>query len=470
MTRRISPFVFVVQIINSIPQRALLIAAFLLPPAAASADHEHKKESPPPTLSLRVDPSHSALGSDASDFYLRIRVKAAELKTERKPLTLALVFDRSGSMDADNKIGYLRKAGHLVADNLTPNDHVAMIAFNDEVHTLVPMHPVVNREYLHHRIDELHAEGYTNISGGLMDGVAEVRKRLDQPGPHHVILLTDGVANRGVWQTAALVNLTRRLTRDEISVTTIGVGIEYNEDLLTRMAQTGGGRYVHVSKPDDIPTAFKRELGAMLAVVAQNAKLKMKLPPGIEVKQVFGWEEPQKPGQLELPLGDVTSGEERVVLVKMHLAGVTAVSAESGLEFTAALTYDDVAAADRKQSVQHVAVQNSNGQSIETPVFAYAQLAEAVDKIALAVTSMDRKAAAEVLQIQRVRYPALKKVAWESREQEFVNKAFMFEHFAKELHELVEHGALHEHSEARAKLQKDLHYRRYLLRHHQHKH
>lgn len=445
-----------------------LSVGLLAPVSAAFADHE-REDAKTSTLSWTLDSSHSAIASGTSDFYVRLRIKAAKVKIERQPLTLALVFDRSGSMDSEDKIGFVRKAGYLVANNLTPKDHMAMIAFNHEVQTLVPLHPVVNREYLHHRIDELHAEGYTNISGGLMDGVAEVKKRLKQPGLHHVILLTDGVANRGVWQPDALVDLTGRLTRNGVTVTTIGVGTEYNESLLARMAQAGGGRYVYVAKPDEIPTALKKELGDLLTVVAQNVKFKMKLPPGVEVRQTFGWEQPQKPGQLELPLGDLTSGDERVVLVKMRFTASTE-SAGAALKIAATLTYDDVAAADRQQTEQQVTVRRSNGGDEETPVLAYAQLVEAVDKIALAVTGMDRKVAAEVVRIQRDQYPQLKKIAWGSRDQEFVNKSFMFEHYARELQELIDQGALHEHSQERAKLQKELHYRRYLMRHHRHQH
>ncbi len=103
-------------------------------------------------------------------------------------------------------------------------------------------------------------------------------------------------------------------------------------------------------------------------------------------------------------------------------------------------------------------------------MLAYAQLVEAVDKIALAVQGMDRKLAAEVLDIRQRNYPALKQIAKESRDQDFFNKAFMFEHYARELQDLVDRGALHEHSAERAKLQKELHYRRYLMEHHDHKH
>lgn len=450
---------------------AATLVALVAVCCSSRADDDQESEIPA-TLTWQVESSHLALPPQETDFYVKIRVKAAKVKTERKPINLSLVFDRSGSMKDENKMDYVRQAGHLVANNLSRDDHVAFVAYNHSVHVLAPMHQVVNREYLHHRIDELHAEGQTNLSAGLLEGCAQLHKRLNEPGLHHVILLTDGLANRGVTNTNSLVNLVRRCTGHSITITTIGVGTEYNERLLSRIAEAGGGRFVHVSEPDKIPTAFEKELGALLAVVAQNAKLEMTLPEGVEVKQVFGRDEPLKPGKLELPLGDLASGEERVLLVKLHCT--TRGTATGAMELTAKLTYDDLAAAHREVSTQSVAIQRTATSTRvalkPNPVLAYAQLVEAVDKIGIAVHSMDRKLAAQVLDIRRRQYPALKQIALDTRDQDFYNKAFMFEHFARELQNLIDRGALHEHSAARAELQKELHYRRYLMDHHEHGH
>ena len=131
-------------------------------------------------VAWQVEPSHLALSQADSNFYLRIRLTAPKTNIQRQPLNLALVFDRSGSMKEDAKIGYLREAGHLVVDNLSQQDHVALVAFNQHVQTLVPLHPAVNREYLHHRIDELFAGGQTNLSGGLLESCAQLHKGLGE--------------------------------------------------------------------------------------------------------------------------------------------------------------------------------------------------------------------------------------------------------------------------------------------------
>ena len=193
----------------------------------------------------------------------------------------------------------------------------------------------------------------------------------------------------------------------------------------------------------------------------------MKLPSGVEAKKVFGWEEPLKPGKLELPLGDFSSGEERVLLVKFKAA-----ASAGPIDLRCALTYDDVAGAHRINAEVSERIPRAKNASAEKtgPVLQYAQIVEAVDKIALAVQGMDRRLAAEVVTIREKQFPSLKKAAWASRDQDFVNKAYMFEHYARELQDLIARGALHEHSKERAKLQKDLHYRRHLMEHHRHRH
>lgn len=451
---------------------ATATSVLVLPAGAAAQDDEEAKV--PSKLDWELQPSHTGLSPDDAELYLRVRIKAPKVVVRgRQPLNLALVFDRSGSMREDSKIGYLRQAAHLVVDNLTRQDYVTMVAYNDQVQLLVPPHPVVNREYLHHRIDELYAQGYTNLSGGLLEGCAQLGKRLEASGLHHAILITDGLANRGLTEPERLVELVQRYYQQGITLTTIGLGTEFNETLLGRMAQAGGGRYAYVAEPDQMPTVFEQEIGALLSVVAQNTKLRIEWPPDIELQRVFGREEPQAAGELEIPLGDLTSGEERVLLIKFATAPGPA--SKEPLQLRAVLSYDDVAEASRVEAEQTVPIQRlADGEESAADdagaVLAYARLAEAVDKIALAVTGMDRRLAAEALQIREQEYPRLKEIATASRDQDFVNKAFMFEHYARELEELIERGDLHEHSETRAKLQKELHYRRYLMEHHRHQH
>lgn len=419
-----------------------------------------------PSVSWMFDASRTSWPERGGNVFLRVRIDTSKAVSKgRVPLNVAFVFDRSSSMNIDIKIGYLIKAGHLAADNLTAQDNAALITFQDEVQTLVPMHRVVNREYLHHRLDEIEADGYTNISAALMEGAAQLDSRLSAPGAHELLLLTDGQPTRGVTDANQLVDMVKRIHDRGITVSTIGVGKEYDETLLTRMAQVGGGRYSYVSQPDQIPSAIRNELGSMLAPAGQNAKLQLELPAGLTVDQVYGREEPITPGKVEIALGDLTTGVDRTLLIRLKSDG----TGDNGT-IRAVLAYDDMATSRREQLPQSLTLQGRVATVQPTEVGEYARLVDAVDKIALAVKSMDRALAADVLKFRQQQFPWLKQTAMKSADQEFVNKAFLFEHFSGELAELIEEGALHDHSEARAALQKDLQYRRYMMEHHAHTH
>ena len=446
---------------------------------AIAQDQGTEKISAPGEILWQAESSHKSLPPPGKTFYVRVRLHAPEIKVkEREPLSLSIVLDRSASMNSDSKIGFVKKAGHLLIDNLTVHDFASIVTYNHNVQILVPMHPVVNREYLHHLIDDLTAIGDTNISGGFLEGCAQMEKRLSQPGQHQVILLTDGQANRGVTDFNSLVALVQRAKQRGIGLTTVGVGTDFNESLLTRMAQAGGGHYVYVANPDQIPTAIGQELGSLLAVSAQNVKLKMTLPAGVEVQQVYGHEEAFQPGILEESLGDLTSGEERRLLIKFRvLQNQSQSSVGIGpISIDAELSYDNLATASRLESSKTITFEPTTSRAIAatqdtmTPVLAYAELVEDVDKIAIAVKSMDQKLATEVLRIRDQQFPALKKIASASLDQDFVNKAYMFEHYSRELGELMETRALHDHSVARAQLQKELHYRQYMNDHHRNDH
>jgi Mg-chelatase subunit ChlD len=445
--------------------RSILIAGFLAPATVTGAEAPNL----PPALHLDVETTHERISESDRTVYLKATVRAADIvRKARQPLNIALVFDRSCSMAEDAKLGYVRKAAHLLVDNLRPEDEVSLTAFGHEVETLAPMHPAVNREYLHHRVDELHAAGWTNLSGGLLEGCKELEKAQGRPGRHHLVLLTDGLANRGVTDPATLTRLVQGCAARGNTITTIGLGAEYDEKLLARMAQAGGGRYVYVKKPEEIPGAMYRELGSLLDVVAQNVHLEVDLPDGVHVEQVFSrLDEPREPAE-SFSLGDLTSGDERVFLLKLEL-GEGVMAAGRSLQLAAHLSYDDIGHGRHDEARGAVTVGRAppgGGSTTVNAVLSYVRLVEALDTIAVAVEGEDKEAADAALVIQRRDFPGFKAAAMRSSDQDFINKAFIFEHYSKELAELVEKGELHEHGEAHAALKKEAHYRRYLLEHH----
>src|SRR6478752_6448249 len=154
---------------------------------------------------------------------------SADAPTQRPPINVALVLDRSGSMSG-TPLAAAREAAARFASFLTGHDRLSIVAFDDQVRTI---------------FGPVQAGGSTNLSGGWLKGRKLVEKDLVE-GTNRVVLLTDGQANVGVIDPAKLVGLAQAGVAKGVSTTCIGFGAGFNEDLLEPMASAGAGNYWYV--------------------------------------------------------------------------------------------------------------------------------------------------------------------------------------------------------------------------------
>jgi Ca-activated chloride channel homolog len=283
---------------------------------------------------------------DRKELYLYIDLKAkkAVKTTERTPLNLSLVLDRSGSMDGD-KIKYAREACKFVVDNLEPTDNLSIVIYDDQADVLSASAPVKDKATLKKLIDNVHERGSTNLSGGMLEGFAQVKKTHQKNYVNRVLLLSDGLANQGVTDEKILQQLVRQKNIEgNMTLSTFGVGADFNELLMTNLAEFGSGNYYFIDSPDKIPSIFAQELRGLLSVVAQNTQLRIKFPArNLSVSNMFGYQGQVKDDELVFDLKDVFSEEQKAVLIKFSVK--EPVIEEAVFEST--LTYDDAATFQR---------------------------------------------------------------------------------------------------------------------------
>jgi Ca-activated chloride channel family protein len=236
----------------------------------------------------------------------------------RAPLNLALILDRSGSMQGD-KLRYVQQAACHVLDMLDERDRIAVVAYDDQVTLIAPSQPVSTHACgeLKRKINELRPGGWTDLSGGWLEGCREVADRLTADGVHRALLLTDGLANRGITDIEELTHHARELRRRGVATSTFGVGLDFNEQLLEALAEQGGGHFYYIERPDHIPAVFRRELGELLTVVAREAFLSITIPSGVAVELLGDLPHERTGERLRIFLGDLCAGERRTLYTRV---------------------------------------------------------------------------------------------------------------------------------------------------------
>ncbi len=258
-------------------------------------------------------------GSEVEIYFL-LRLKAPEIPVvkERPTLNVALVIDRSGSMSDAKKLDYAVRAGKEVVRLLTPADNLAVVDYDDKVRVLSTLAPVKDKQALNRLLDALEPGGYTNLSGGLEAGIKQLqRKRIE--GVNRVILLSDGLANRGVTDAKGVARIGASAADKGITISTMGLGLDYDETMMQTLAQRGGGQYSYIRDSEDLPGFFRQELALAAQSVTKGLSLRFTPDPRLINIKIYGYTTAQEGKDTIIEMGDMYSGEERQVLIRANM-------------------------------------------------------------------------------------------------------------------------------------------------------
>lgn len=239
-----------------------------------------------------------------------------QTRNERQPVHMMLLVDTSGSMDMEQKLPSVKKSIQLMLELLSPEDRLSLVTFADDSKTFLNrVTPTPQeREAIEYRIQNLRADGSTNMSAGLL----EVRGLVEPPSSGRkqgLILLTDGHANIGVHSEEGLLDILKRIQTESpgLSLTTVAYGVDHNTEMLTNMAKAGGGAYNVVTNLEDVATVFGDILGGLVSVSAQ--KVELQLPPGATAQTSYRTQT-SPDGITSVYIGDLYADAEVTVLFK----------------------------------------------------------------------------------------------------------------------------------------------------------
>ncbi|MBL8998303.1 MAG: VWA domain-containing protein [Gemmatimonadetes bacterium] len=246
----------------------------------------------------------------------------ARTEASRIPLRLALVLDRSGSMAGEPLEAATRAAADLVR-RLAPDDVVSVVAFDDQVRTVLRPHSGADGTGAIDRILAIQPGGCTNLSGGWLRGRELASKEMQEGALHRVLLLTDGHANAGITDPAELAALVAESRRKGVSTSCVGFGEGYDEPLLRALADAGGGNLFHIERPDQSALAFGDELAGLQTLAGQNVEVTVSLDPAVTIARVHhDWPHTDSAEGRTFELGDLYAREPKRLLLEFFCEAV----------------------------------------------------------------------------------------------------------------------------------------------------
>ncbi|MCA9010619.1 MAG: VWA domain-containing protein [Planctomycetaceae bacterium] len=289
-------------------------------------------------LALNAMPGFSILKADQKQqAWLRVGLTGFHLPREgtRAPINVAIVLDRSGSMQGE-KIQRAREAAIGALDLLGADDIVSIIAYDSDVNVLVPATKLTDKEHVAGIIRAIQPGGNTALFGGVSKGAAEVRKFIDDKHVNRIILLSDGLANVGPSSPGELGDLGASMKKENISVSTLGLGLGYNEDLMVQLAGKSGGNHQFIEDASELAGIFRREFDDVLSVVAQGVDVTVEIPEGIRPVRVLGNAADINGQSVVTRLSQVYSDQQKHVVIEVEIpADLAHVAVDSaGAEIT----------------------------------------------------------------------------------------------------------------------------------------
>jgi Ca-activated chloride channel family protein len=269
----------------------------------------------------------------------------------RPRLNLSIVLDRSGSMGG-GKMQQAREAAKFCVDQMLPSDRLSVVIFDENIDLLFPSEPVVNKESMKDLISRIEARGSTALHEAWVRGGLTVSEDLLDTGINRVLLITDGQANVGLTNVDEIVSQAMGLFQRGVSTSTIGIGKDFNEDLLMPMAQSSGGNAWHVVEAEDMQRIFQTELEGLVTQFAHTVSLGMVPADGVVISDSLNDFELTETGRYRLP--NMQAGSPLEIVVQLKVSPQTAGTKMRLLDLKLGFTPQDARAAEVVREVHEI--------------------------------------------------------------------------------------------------------------------
>ncbi len=335
----------------------------------------------------------------AAEMLVRVRIVVGAIEdVKRPPMNLALVVDTSASMQGE-AIAHARQASLTLLDSLSMGDRLSVVSFSSTTEVLLDS-VVLDKKNValaRRKIEAMTANGSTDMTSGLSSGLALVQKNLTQAGVNRIVLVGDGVPNA----STGLHQLARNAAQRGISITTLGLGLDYDETMMSTIAQLSGGKFHFVRDAEKVAGVFKEEVLRIDRTVGHAGKLTLAPGPGVSIVEVIGNKATRRGKAMDVQIGDLSEGETRDVVVRLALPSRNTGSVVELLD--AFLDYQDaVLGAGNVRERTFVAVKASDEQQ-EIDNSRQADVERSAARVQVAAMTLQAISVARAGQLERAR-------------------------------------------------------------------
>lgn len=244
-------------------------------------------------LSLVIDISGSMAGQLSYNNQLSNRANPIGFNNKANPLVFNGYFENPLCFNAMTKLELVKKAAINAIEKMNIGDYLSIVLFDDKTDILFEareLTPQIKEEMIQ-RVKLITTKGGTDLHAGWFVGATEVAKVMKEKFMNRVLILTDGITYSGILDDTVICENVKKIFNKGISTTTFGVGSDFNEDLLQKMAQDGGGNFYYIKDEKDFDDVFEQEFSGLLNIAGSDVSLKIDLVEGIKInKQLNGFE------------------------------------------------------------------------------------------------------------------------------------------------------------------------------------
>ncbi|HHH27323.1 MAG TPA: VWA domain-containing protein [Polyangiaceae bacterium] len=292
------------------------------------------------TLRVEGRLGHATVTRASNRTFVALEVRGGDATpTTRPDVHMALVIDRSGSMK-NGRLEQAKRAARGVVDRLADGDTVSVISFDTKARVEAARTVVdgSSRQRVNDAIDRIALGGDTCVSCGIDEAIAQMNGLTAGAGMQRVIVLSDGDTNHGVRDLDGFRRIAQRCRSRGLVISTVGLGVDYNERLLSTVAFESNGLHHFVEDETSLARVFEQETRSAVQALASDARVELELAPGVRLLRVFDRSFERRGQHVTVPLGTFASGETKTVLVEVEVSG----GANEALSVAhVALHYDD---------------------------------------------------------------------------------------------------------------------------------